>query len=340
MRLPGTGLAARIRMQARRWANRSARRDNQPIPGADAASRPQPVNATARTATPERAVQSGDADALAPTMAEENDAGEQRWAKLARRRGLPSFIRRYAERRWTVIDAQSSERIWGRSDLDDNRDTRIPDGEHVGMPVIWLTELYTLTTLAGLLDGLPPLMAKARYQHPERGDLLDWVQSSRRQGGGAWRMLPVVRASGSRHLVDDIVDALLPGITSVTWGIYALTSTVTAVTAAFHIQEECAGELQRIINQDVSTRAILTAGGGYKISDVRRQKQERADRCRESLRSDAATWLADRLPGSFHSLIPGQPPTIEFLLTDKQPPWDEPASDRRGIRGWTQLLGL
>jgi len=67
-------------------------------------------------------------------MAEENDAGEQRWAKLARRRGLPSFIRRYAERRWTVIDAQSSERIWGRSDLDDNRDTRIPDGEHVGMP--------------------------------------------------------------------------------------------------------------------------------------------------------------------------------------------------------------
>ena len=64
------------------------------------------------------------------------------------------------------------------------------------MPVVWLTELYTPTTLDGLLSGLASLMARAGDQDPMRGDIVEWVKDARRQGGGSWRMLPNCVASG------------------------------------------------------------------------------------------------------------------------------------------------
>jgi len=241
------------------------------------------------------------------------------------------------------IEAREVERTAGARDTDDNRDTRIPAGEQVRVPAIWLTELYTPTTVSGLIDRLPSLMAKAGQQESGRGDIVEWVQDARRRGRGAWRTLPSVSATGStafRHpawITDDLPD----GVTAVTWGIYSLTSTVTAVTAMFRLGEERAAGLQRIVDQDVSTRAIATPYGSYKISDVRGQKQEAADKWREELRAEAARWLSDRLPGSFHRLCPGEPPAMELLLTEHQHPWGEPAARPRGSRsGWTQLLDL
>jgi hypothetical protein len=335
------GLMAVIRVRVTRRTDRHppGHREPRPATDSDGTSGHGSVNAVATTATPD-AARENPTDSADGATAEERSKRERHWEWLARRRHLPPFIRKHIQHRRAVADAQAAERHWRRRDPDDNRDTRIPDGEQVRIPVIWLTELYTPTTLSGLLKGLPPLITKARWKHPERGDLVEWVQAARRQGGGAWQMLPEVWPPGTRYLTDQIVDDLPTGISSVTWGIYTLTSTVTAVTAAFHVREEYAEELQRIINQDVSTHATLTPGGGFKISDVRWQKQEAADRWRESLRSAAAEWLAERLPGSFHGLAPCQPPTIELLLTEKQRPWDTPISDVPGSREWMRLLDL
>ena len=267
----------------------------------------------------------------------ERDATERRWGVLARSRYLPRFIRRHARLRWM---ARVDERRVAGRDPGDNRDTRIPVGEQVLVPVIWLTELYTPTTLDGLLSGLPSLMARAGDQDPRRGDIVEWVKDARRQGGGSWRMLPNVWPAGSTpRSANWITDDLPVGITSVTWGIYTLTSTVTAVTAMFRVEERHAGELQRIVNKDASSRAVLLPGGSYTVSDVRSQKQQAADRWRENLRADAARWLARRLPGSFQDLAPGQPPTIELVLTERQHPWDEPIG-RPAVVGWMHLLDL
>jgi hypothetical protein len=223
-------------------------------------------------------------------------------------------------------------------DPDDNRETRIPEGEQIRFPVIWLTELYTSTTLAGLLQGLPPLLTKAHDPDSSHEDLVDWVRTSRREGGGAFSPLPEVLPRAGPFFSYHVVDVLPSGIRAVTWGIYTLTSTVTVVTAAFHVQDEHIDELQRIVNHDVSTR-IIPLPDGYAIRTVGQQKQADADQWRESLRSDSARWLADRLPGSFHSLIPGQLPTIELILTDKLRPW-EPAPMPRLKNDWTELLDL
>jgi hypothetical protein len=93
---------------------------------------------------------------------------DQRWASVAFSRRVPGAIRRYARYRWMLAEAGEVERTAGARDAEDNRDTRVPDGEMVRVPAIWLTELYTPTTLGGLVDRLPSLMAKARNQHPER----------------------------------------------------------------------------------------------------------------------------------------------------------------------------
>ena len=189
-------------------------------------------------------------DAVSP---DRRDDREQRWAAVAfSRRQVPGFIRRYARRRFMLAEAREVERTAGARDADDNRDTRIPDGEQVRVPAVWLTELYTPTTLGGLVNRLPSVMAKARYQHPERGDIVQWLQDARRGGGGAWAVLPnVTSVDAGIRTSDWIIDNLPEQVASVTWGIYALTSTVTAVTALFRLKDDHATELQRIVDQDV-----------------------------------------------------------------------------------------
>ena len=228
MRLPGTGLAATIRLRLRRWAARHglADTDRQPRTNNDTSEQGQASASTSSLSN---------TNSVTPAAGEEDIAGKRRWVTLASRRRLPPFIRKYAQHRLTVTMAQTFEQRGRLRDPDDNLYTRIPDGEHVRVPVIWLTELYTPTTLAGLLRRIPPLIANAHDQPSGHEDLVNRVRTSRRQGGGAWDTLPPVRPRGGPHFRGQIADDLPAGISAVTWGIYTLTSTVTAVTAAFHV---------------------------------------------------------------------------------------------------------
>jgi hypothetical protein len=65
---------------------------------------------------------------------------------------------------------------------------------------------------------------------------------------------------------------------------------------------------------------------------------------RASLRQEAVGWLAERFPGSFHRLAPGQLPTIEFLLTNQLRPWERDASAQANLRPgqhhWKRSLDL
>lgn len=337
MRLPGAGLPAAIR---RRRAVRRSPADAGPQPAADndTALSPGPTTASASSAPSDTGAPDTRMDSVAPAASQKNEPGKRRWEVLASQRCAPAFVRRYAQRRLTLARVQAAVQRYRRRDPDDNRRTRIPEGEQIRFPVIWLTELYTPTTLDGLLRGLPPLLTKAYDPNPRHRASVDWVRTSRRQGGGESRSLPEVLPRAGSDFDYYVVDVLPSGIKAVTWGIYTLTSAVSVVTAGFHVQDEHVDELQRIVNRDASTGAICQPGG-YAIRLVSHQKEAEADQWRESLRSDAARWLADRLPGSFHSLIPGQLPTIELILTEKLRPW-EPAAVPRLKGDWTELLDL
>jgi len=207
-------------MQARRWANRSARRDNQPIPGADGVSRPEPVNATSshgnsREGSPERRRGRPRSHQWPRRTTRENNAGRNLPAAGDCHRSSGGM--RSAAGRLSTLSLRSGSGavvIWITTGTHGS-----PTGNTSACPSSGLQNCIHRQPWPASWTDCHPLWQRRATTHPERGDLLDWVQSSRRQGGGAWRMLPVVRASGSRHLVDDIVDCPASCITSVTWGI-------------------------------------------------------------------------------------------------------------------------
>ena len=142
-----------------------------------------------------------------------------------------------------------------------------------------------------------------------------------------------------------IYDNLPDGITSVRMHICALTAAVTAVTATFYLSEERSRELEEIVNRDVSTRVTPASTNNYyeqayTIASPAVIKQEAVDEWRTRLRGEAARWLAGWLPGSFYIRAPGQPPTIELLLTEQHRPWAEPADDKDDVPDWMWIVRL
>jgi hypothetical protein len=124
------------------------------------------------------------------------------------------------------------------------------------------------------------------------------------------------------------------GIAYIQLSLHALTSTVTALTAEFGLEDDRARGLESILNQQFATQAKLLPNGGWTILRVEDQKAAAIEEWRISLRQDAAGWLAKRFPGSFHRLAPGQVPAIEFLLTGQHRPWEP------GTPGWARMLDL
>jgi hypothetical protein len=107
-------------------------------------------------------------------------------------------------------------------------------------------------------------------------DPVEWITSTRRRGGGAWRSLPPVRPAGSQFPVDEIVDQVPAGIAYIQLSLHALTSTVTALTAEFALEDDQAQGLEGILNQEFATRAEMLPNRGHTILRVENQKASAA----------------------------------------------------------------
>jgi hypothetical protein len=253
-------------------------------------------------------------------------------------RGHVPYLARRDARRRALAYARSSERFFARHDQDQNVQTQLPAGEQVRVPVLWLAELFTPTTLPRLLSGVRELTSRQSGARAADDDPVEWIISARRRGGGAWRSLPYVQPTASPLAIDEIVDRVPPGTKYVRLSLHILTSTVTALTAEFGLDDDRAHGLERILNQKFAARAKILPGGGHTILDVERQKASATEEWRMSLRRDAAAWLATRFPGSFDRLAPGQLPAVELLLTGKHRPWEPAATS--ATPGWARMLDL
>lgn len=207
------------------------------------------------------------------------------------------------------------------------------------MPVIWLAEVFTPTTVPSLIAGVRDLTSRQRgIRWGADDDPVEWITSTRRRGGGAWRSLPPVRPRGSQFPVDEIVDQVPAGIAYVQLSLHALTSTVTVLTAQLGLEDDRAHGLEGILNREFATRVEMLPDHGHAILRVEEQKVAALEEWRASLRQEAADWLAERFPGSFHRLASGQLPTIEFLVTGQYRPWEPDTG--AGTPGWARMLDL
>jgi hypothetical protein len=88
--------------------------------------------------------------ATAPSGDQSPDDGKHVWKRVLGFRHLPPPLRRIAEHRLTIAHAQDMQRSLSRRDPAQNAATRLPPGEQARVPVIWLAEIFTPTTIDGL----------------------------------------------------------------------------------------------------------------------------------------------------------------------------------------------
>jgi hypothetical protein len=274
----------------------------------------------------------------APPGDQPPDDAKPVWERVLDFPHLPPPVKRLAERRLNVSHAKQMQRSLSRHDPAENAATRLPPGEQVRVPVIWLAEIFTPTTIDGLVDGMRELAGKAKGTLGLEDDLGEWILSSRRQGRTTRHNVPYIRPRGSHSLGTWFEDQVPAGIAYIHPYLHTLTPTVTVLTAAFRLKDDRAEELEGILNQNLTTRVEMRPKGFSPLS-VGLQKDRAADEWRANLRRDAARWLAERFPGSFHKLAPGQLPTTELLLTGRYRPW-EPTAQRSDIPEWTGAIGI
>ncbi|HET9898252.1 MAG TPA: hypothetical protein VFQ44_25265, partial [Streptosporangiaceae bacterium] len=307
--------------------------------------RGQPASETTDASTEPEGEQDG--RSAADTGASEEDSDieaddddqDKFWRALSLNKRIPAPIRRLARRRSASIMASQALRYWRSKDPEDNKDTSIPAGESICVPVIWATELYTPTTFAGLKHGLSSLLDKATDRYGIE-DIIEWLQSARRRASGAWRILPPIVPDGQRILGSKIVDTLPEGVSSAQVAIYMLTSAVAAVTVRFRLNDERSRGLEAILTSDKTTQAEMRADGGFSILDVPWQKQKSVEAWHTDLQADVTRWLADRLPGSFCGFESAKLPVIELSLTSQVRSWDDTSPRNQKSDRWLSLLDL
>jgi len=120
------------------------------------------------------------------------------------------------------VDRQS---VWCDRDPEENERGRLPPGEKVQLPAIWVAEVYTPSNVEGLLRGISVL----GWEHGRIGDdsLLKWMSEVRQGRRAGWTSLGLVCPPSEAHFMRERsavlpngVRAALPILMSLTPSVY------------------------------------------------------------------------------------------------------------------------
>jgi hypothetical protein len=209
------------------------------------------------------------------------------------------------------------------------------------VPLLWVAEVFTPTTIENLVKGIRDLTARMDQSllAPRTEGLADWVLSSRRQGSFGFTPVAYVTPKG-RKVFDSSVEGHVPaGIRYIHLHVLTLTSTTTVLTATFRLDHDRERQLEEILNHDRTTFARRSDNGrSFTMPNVAQQKAEAVNNWRSELRNDAVNWMADEFPGFFCGISSKQLPTIGLLLTKNYAPWQEQA--RSASLNWANVLDI
>jgi excisionase family DNA binding protein len=250
-------------------------------------------------------------------------------------RWLLSSIGRDAEQ----ADVQETFR---RRDVEKNIRYALPDGEQPVLAAVWTVELYTPSSIAGLLDALQ----RHNWLRPRSSgstDAVRWVQDHRgRPGSGGWMWLPRVIPPGTGGpFLDANVGEVPDGFSSIHLAIVAVTSTLTAVVGCFLPTDELAAGLEAALRREHQTTVSPNPSGGWSIHSVEQHKHDAVDAMRTGARQAAMDWMQRYLPGVFaRGLLEGDMPTFDLILTESAEPLVDNSGPRQPNRAWLDLLAL
>jgi hypothetical protein len=258
-------------------------------------------------------------------------------------------IRRWSWYRRMRGEALKEPTFWRQRDPNENARGRLPDSERVELPAIWVAELYTPSTVPGLLAGITDLGWE--YGRTRDEDLSKWMNDVREGRRAGWTNLGLVSPPESPDIMQERTAPLPGGVDATLPVLMSLTPSITALVVAFLMSDESASALDAPLRAYYKThvekdplfrrRHIIPyvlwgkrARFGRRIySPVHARGQAVRASLRE-LEQDCTGWVRDKLPGVFASgLRSAQLPTAVLLVTEVAAPLTDEARSTRAFEG-------
>lgn len=288
-------------------------------------------------------------DALHPIGTEEaSDAAKKPPRKERQFKGL---MRWGPWRRWSHYrESRHRERHYVRNqDSEDNARGRLPDDEGVQLPGIWVAELYTPSTVGGLLNGIQDLGWE--YGRHRDDSLTKWMNDVREGRQAGWVNLGLVSAPQAAHFMRERSARLPQGVTAALPVLMSLTPSITAFVIVFLFDEETAVSFETSLRANFITTTRRTSRYrawhlvryiflnndavrfGYSIFNPDLLRREALQSHLQRLESDCTEWVRNHFPGAFDSLPQSSLPTAILLVTEKVRPLTEEAFSIRALDG-------
>jgi hypothetical protein len=224
-------------------------------------------------------------------------------------------------------------RLWLERETMENARSRLPDDESVEVPSVWVVELYSPSTLLGLLDGI----ARLRWEHGRTsGDsLMKWINDVRNGRQAGWTTLGQISPPDDAHIMTERTAVLPPGVKAAVGALMSITPSITALAMTFLLDDGTARTLDQPMRAKFDTyfkkdppfrrRQVLAHVLWNRPIRSRDSLQtpefQRRDAVRASLRTlegVCTQWIGANLPGAFSSgICGGRHPTAILLVTEK-----------------------
>lgn len=257
------------------------------------------------------------------------------------------MLRRWNWYRKGIRESEHSKQ-W---DEEQNQNSKLSELDAIHMPAIWVAELYTPSTVEGLVNGVRDLGWNESYRM--RKDLGGWMNDVRAGRSAGWISLGLVARRDSKNFLKDRVADLPHGVRAALPILLSITPSITAFVIVFIFEDDVAGSLQTVLRSDFVSETrrdsrlrfwhvinfILTG----KSSEYMGYTTQRPDDLRRNLASQKVDaleemcirWVSDKVPGVF-SLKSGNFPTAVLYVTEQEQPM---SSEEVYIPAW-EAFGL
>lgn len=286
---------------------------------------------------------------LQPSESEE--AGQTAKESPTKERQFKGLARWGPWRRWSHYrESRHRELHFVRDqDPEDNAHGRLPNDEGVQLPGIWVAELYTPSTVGGLLQGIQNLGWE--FGRNRDDSLTKWMSDVREGRQAGWVNLGLVSPPQAAHFMRERSAKLPPGVTAALPVLMSLTPSITAFVIVFLFDAESAVSLETSLRANFITttrrtsrfrawhlvRYILVNNDsvrfGYSIFNPDLLRREALKSQLQELEKDCKQWVRNHFPGAFYSLPKSCLPTAILLVTEQVRPLSEEAFNIRAFDG-------
>lgn len=266
----------------------------------------------------------------------------------------PRWLKRWGPwKRWTRYrETRQHNRedceFWRDRDVEENERGRLPGDEGVQVPAIWVAELYTPSTVDGLLKGIGELGWE--YGRSRDASLTKWMNDVREGRQAGWTSLGLVSSPDTAHFMRERTAPLPSGVTAALPILMSLTPSLTAFIVVFLFDDDTARSLENPLRAEFATRTrrdplfrpwhvvryVLMDGSvrlGRRIYSPDLIRREAVKSRLQKLENVCMEWVRDRLPGAFASLPSSRAPTATLLVTEQIRPLSVESREIRAFDG-------